>query len=359
MRSLTPTCKNICLFNTNKAWGGGEKWHYNTAKYLRSQGYNVYIITHTSSKLGDKLKKSNFEITTIPVGKLSFLNPLKKRKLRSLFTSWQLDSIILNLPQDAKLAGSVGHSLNIKKIIYRRGMNHPIKASKINKLVYTEYITDFIANSREVKKSIHQNIKELKSKISIIFNGVNLHEIPRAKVEQEKIVIGNLGRLVEQKGQKYLIDIAKELKQTDLNFEILIAGTGPLKTQLIELIEAQELTKEIKLIGHTNTEDFFNRVDIFVFTSLFEGLSNALLEAQLYQKPTIAFNTASNYEVITHGYNGILISPFNTNLMAKALYTLSKSNKMKDTFKENGLDLLHAKFNQKRMNIKLEELLQR
>jgi glycosyltransferase involved in cell wall biosynthesis len=340
------------------AWGGGEKWHYNTAKYLRSKGHNVYIFTSFGSELSKRLIKSQFEVTHLNVGKLSYLNPFKVSKLKKMFSKLSLDSVILNLPQDAKLAGLVSHKLKIKKVIYRRGMNHPIKSSRINKKVYNHFITDIIANSQEVKKSIFKNIKELEPKISIIFNGVDLHEIPRVKPVQSKVIIGNLGRLVEQKGHIHLIQVAKVLKSKGLNFEIRIAGTGPLKEKLLALIDKESLKSEIKLLGHMNNIDFLNSIDFFVFPSLFEGLSNALLEAQLFQKPTVAFNTASNYEIITNGNNGFLIEPFNTTLMAQALYDLSNSDSMQSLFQQNSLILLKKKFNQKQINLKLDELLE-
>jgi glycosyltransferase involved in cell wall biosynthesis len=187
---------------------------------------------------------------------------------------------------------------------------------------------------------------------------VDLHEIPRLKPIQSKVIIGNLGKLVEQKGHIHLIEVAKVLKNKEIQFEIHIAGTGPMKEKLNTLIKKEGLSDEVKLLGNIENMDFLNSIDIFVFPSLFEGLSNVMLEAQLYQKPTVAFNTASNYEVITHGYNGLLIPPFNTNLMANALYTLSKSNLMQNWFQKNSLNILNEKFNQKRMTSKLEELLE-
>ena len=244
------------------AWGGGEKWHYNTAKYLRSKGHNVYVFTSHGSELSKKLINSNFEVIYLNVGKLSFLNPFKVSKLKGMFSQLELDSIILNLPQDAKFAGLVANKLNIKKVIYRRGMNHPIKPSRTNLNVYNNYITDFIANSREVKKSIFKNIKSLKTKVTIIYNGVNLHEIPRKKPIQSKVIIGNLGRLVEQKGHIYLIDVAKELKKKNFSFEIRIAGTGPLEEKLKTLIRSENLRNEVKLVGHMDTVDFLNSIDI-------------------------------------------------------------------------------------------------
>ena len=340
------------------AWGDSEKWHYNTSKHLRSKGHSVHNVTTHGSELSKKLLNSNFKPHYLKVGAFSYINPIKKIKLTKLLSKLKLDSIILNCHNDAKLVGIVAYNLKIKKVIFRRVINNPIKPTRRNLKIYKRYITDFIANSREAKRSIYKNITSLKSKISIIYNGVDLHEIPRLKPIQSKVIIGNLGSLVEQNGHIHLIEVAKVLKNKEIQFEMHIAGSGPMKEKLNALIKKEDLNDEVKLLGNVQNKDFLSSVDICVFPSLFEGLTNIMLEAQLYQKPTVAFNTASNNEVITHGYNGLLIPPFNTNLMASALDTLSKSNLVQNWFQKNSLNILNEKFNQKRMTSKLEELLE-
>lgn len=349
--------KNICLFNSNLEWGGGEKWHFETALSLKSQGNKVFIVTGKKSKLARKLENKSVSLIQFKISKLSFLNPFKIISFYSFLKKNKIETLILNLPQDAKFAGLAGFCAGVTKIIYRRGMNHPIKASLINKLVYNIFITDFIANSREVKKSIYKNIKGLKNKIHILYNSVDLNEIPPNKNQYDKLILGNLGRLVEQKGQKYLIEVAKHLVTENLNFEIQIAGSGPLEKELSSLIELENLQDKVKLVGHVDTDQFLKKVDFYIFTSLFEGLSNSLLEALLYKKTIIAFDTASNYEVITNGYNGILIPPFDTQLMAKYILLLAKSPETTKVFNTNGLLLLQAKFDRKRSISKLNEII--
>ena len=48
----------ICFVNTNKAWGGGEKWHYEMAIKLSKLGHSVTVVTNTESELAQKLKDS-------------------------------------------------------------------------------------------------------------------------------------------------------------------------------------------------------------------------------------------------------------------------------------------------------------
>jgi glycosyltransferase involved in cell wall biosynthesis len=347
----------VCFINTNIAWGGGEKWHYNRALMLKKSGYNVSFIVYPESKIHQRIKKLDFDIIPLKISKMSFLNPRKYNQIRKIFREKQFDTLILNLPQDVKTFAKAASRSFIKKIIYRSGMDHPIKPSLINKSIYPNYITHFIANSERVKESIHRYLPELKERITVIYNGVSLLEVPPLKVNSEKLIIGNLARLVEQKGQKYLIPLAKELKRLNLNFEIRIAGTGPLKETLQGLINENNLSSHIKLVGHREAYDFLRSIDFFVFPSLFEGLSNSLLEAQLFRKPTFAFNTSSNEEIISNERNGYIAKDFDTNLMAKQILSLWNNKQKQVQIQIACLEKLKKQFDQAKLDQQLIELI--
>jgi len=104
--------KGICFFNTAKAWGGGEKWHYEVSHYLHKKGYAVLVIAHNNGALIKKLRASGIPNEGIELGNLSFLNPFKYLALLKLIRGYNLDTIILNLSSDVKIAG-----LCAKKII--------------------------------------------------------------------------------------------------------------------------------------------------------------------------------------------------------------------------------------------------
>ncbi len=48
---MSEKSKNICFFNTNRAWGGGEKWHLTTAKEMNRRGYHSILVTNNGSEL--------------------------------------------------------------------------------------------------------------------------------------------------------------------------------------------------------------------------------------------------------------------------------------------------------------------
>lgn len=305
--------KKVLFINSNKAWGGGEKWHYNMALALREEGYNVMLICSPHSELAKAATNSNLEISYLNIKNLSFLNPIKLIKAYKILKTFTPNSIILNLPSDAKLTSVLSLLQPLKNIIYRRGMPHPFKNNFLNRFVFSR-VNIFIANSLEIKKSIIKNLPYLEPKVKVIYNGVYPKSI-EPSLFGKTIRLGNLGRLVDQKGQFHLIDVAKSLSEINFDFKLSIAGVGPNKEKLKKLIKDNKLENHISLLGHVEPNSFFEQIDLFLFTSYFEGSANALIESLQYNIPAIAFNISSNPEVIEDKVNGYLVKPYSSREM--------------------------------------------
>lgn len=359
----SPT-KTVCFFNTNKAWGGGEKWHFTMAKELERRGYNVFLVTNTGSVLRTKGNAEKLQTYDFSINNLSFLNPIKILVIAAFLRSKKVDTIILNLPIDLKVAGVAAKIAGVKKIIYRRGMPHPIRNTFINRFLFTKVLTGVIANSKEVERSLIQGNEDWfpKEKVTVIYNGIDTSKpIDRSKKfyqkQGEELVIGNAGRLTEQKGQKYLISLGSLLKSKGINFKILIAGEGELKDSLLSEIRVADLEDRVKLVGHVDDMlSFYNSLDMFVYTSLWEGLANTLLEVIWNQIPTIAWDVSSNAEIIESGINGWLIKVGDINdLFRKIDYFLNKSEELK-TVESNLQKSFPEKFENNK-NVKLLTML--
>lgn len=335
--------KTICFFNSNKAWGGGEKWHLTTCKEFARRGYKTILVTNTSSVIASRGIEERQDVYRFRVGNLSFLNPIKLLVMMMFFRSQNIDTIVMNLPSDLKLAGIAAKLAGVKNIIYRRGMPHPLRNTWLNRFLFTKILTHVIVNSKEIGRSLKQGNEEWfpEEKMVLIYNGVDTSKpVDKSRKMYEKsgdeLVIGNAGRLTEQKGQKYLIDLAKLLKDEGINFKILIAGEGELRGVLQKLIDDQGLKNEVKLLGHvSDMPAFFNSLDIFVFTSLYEGSANTLIETLQYGIPTIAWDVSSNPEIIEDGVTGGLVKLGDLKSLGTKIKMLSDSQ-FRDRVVEHG-----------------------
>ncbi len=331
----------ICFFNTTKAWGGGEKWHFDMASMLHERGYDVLCIVDPGSAFAEKLKSTSLPYITANVRKMSFLNGFKINRLATVFKKWKVSVVILNLSSDLKTGGLAARRAGVPNIIYRRGSAIPIRNSMLNRYLLKEVVTHIIANSEETKRTILYNNPGIfdKDKIRVIYNGIDLHKYDKQKVNvtykkqgSNALVIGNAGRMVKQKGQKMLIDIAIGLEKRNIDFKLLIAGDGKLRDQLEEYAKRENVIDRIDFLGFVkDVKSFMNALDIFLLTSLWEGFGYVLTEAMAASKPVVAFDNSSNPEIVDDEETGFLIKPYDIDAFVEKIIYLQDStirNKM-------------------------------
>ncbi|OBX24510.1 glycosyltransferase involved in cell wall biosynthesis [Gelidibacter algens] len=335
--------KTICFFNSTDQWGGGEKWHLETCIYMQQQGYEVLFICNEGSELHKRLKKTTVEYVLIKITNLSFLNPFSFIKVKKILKQHHIDIIIMNLSRDLKVAGIAAKLAGVKRVIYRRGSAIPIKNSAINRYYFSSVVTDILANSIATKRTVLENNPNLfpEEKIEVIYNGIAIDSFlerdfkPVYNKKLDEFVLVNLGRLEFQKNQKFLIDIAQELKFRNLNFKLIIGGEGRLKDDLETLAQTLNVKEEILFPGFIkNPKDIMHSGDVFLLSSLWEGFGYVLAEAALCKKPIVAFNVSSNPEVVINNETGFLTPLNDVHLFADKIEYLYNNPEIR---KEMGL----------------------
>ncbi|MEE9460969.1 MAG: glycosyltransferase [Bacteroidales bacterium] len=343
----------ICFFNSLITWGGGEKWHYDLSTGLAKMGYNVFVYSNPRSELMKKIQDARINHRGISVSNLSFLNPIKVLRLSRVFKRERVRTLVMNLSSDLKVAGIAAKLAGVDNIIYKRANAIPVRNTFLNRFLYRRIVTRMIANSEETKRSILANNPNLihPSKIQVIYPGIEL--IDREKFKQKQIykrrdgeiILGNAGRLSEEKGQIYLIHLAEILKERGIKFRILVAGTGKLKTWLKKQARQRNVHKEVLFLGFIdNVEQFYMDIDIFLLTSLWEGFGYVMVEAMAEKKPVIAFDIKSSAEVVNNGKTGFLVPRGNVEAMALKVIELASNKKLRQEFGSKGYKRVESLF---------------
>ncbi|MGM0504732.1 MAG: glycosyltransferase family 4 protein [Bacteroidota bacterium] len=343
-KNINPT-KNICFFNSARSWGGGEKWHYDMATALEQKSISVFAVTNKKSELFHKLKEQKIKIFSIKISNISFLNPFKIAKVSRILKKEKTSTIIINLPADLKVAGPAAKLAGVKKIIYRRGSAIPIKNTFLNRLLFTYFIDEIIANSQATKNTILANNPSLfnPEKIKVIYNGVedpatDVSFAPIYQKQPAELVLGNAGRFVKQKNHKFLIDLAQALAKEGLNFKLLLAGNGKLKQETIDYAVEKKVDGKIIFPGFIeNIKSFMHSIDIYILPSLWEGFGYVLVEAMACKKPVIAFNLSSNPEIIEDKKTGYLVKKNDLNEVIHKIKLLAESPALRQKMGEEGI----------------------
>jgi glycosyltransferase involved in cell wall biosynthesis len=335
----------ICFFNSVVSWGGGEKWHYEMALRLHSKNFPVVVMTNSKSEIKNRLKDSSIPVHNFKITNLSFLNPVKILMVAYAIKKAGINTIILNLSNDLKVAGIASKIAGVPNVVYRRGSAIPIRNTFLNRFLFKHIVDEIIANSDETRRTILSRNPKLfdENKIKIIYNGIYIDKFDAqdstniyARKDNE-IIIGNAGRLVKQKGQKYLIELALNLKKRGINYKIIIAGEGKMENDLRNLVKKNNLQENIEFVGFVeNMKSFMDSIDIFVLTSIWEGFGYVLVEAMACSKPVVAFRISSNPEVIEENVTGYMVDPFDVTSMTDRVVELAENLKLREKMGKAG-----------------------
>lgn len=353
--------KTIAFCNSTLAWGGGETWHLEASLYLLGQGYKVLMMAHEEGALYARAKAyegPHFTLIPLSIGRLSFLNPFTVKKYARFLSSHGVDAVLMNLPQDLKCMGLAARKAGISQVIYRRGSALPVRNSALNRYLYGKVLTGLIVNSQATKNEVYRHNSRLISekRVMVLPNGIDISDFDRRLAEADcldvdlgmklggkddekpeatwdrggdrgqqlrhervedggtfiksssaPIVLGNAGRLNKQKGQHFLLYLSKALETMDVDYRLVIAGSGERRQELEELAQNLGVADKVFFTGFLqDTCPFWKSIDVFVLTSLWEGFGYVLLEAMLSAKPILAFGVSNIPELVEDGNNGFL-----------------------------------------------------
>lgn len=317
--------KPVCFINTAGIWGGGENWQYETILDIKDE-VNIISVSNPGGKLNKLVQEAGIKTYAFKAKNLSFLNPFKLFKAYRLLRQLDPLAILFNTSNDFKMFTLPAKWAGIKYRLYRRDNGKPLRSHVLNKLLLRRGITHFLPCSQFIGKAALSKGANLfpVSKIDTIYNSINLKKwdsLNSTKLtinrNPNEVIFGCIGRLSPEKGQLSLPSIALTLKEKSPDFRILIAGTGPLKSELESLIRKTDVEQYIQMLGFVESnKSFLDSIDCLMIPSHWEGLSTVAIEAMAMHKPIIAFDVTSNSEVVQHGITGFLAKPFDIDEVA-------------------------------------------
>lgn len=195
-------------------------------------------------------------------------------------------------------------------------------------------------NAQDIKKGLIEFYNTDNTPIKVIENSYDVDKILELSKEDidlenkhifdsgKKIII-NIGRLSEQKGQKYLLEAFSKIEKKD-DYIVVILGEGYLRENLENLAEDLKITKYIFFLGQKeNPYKYLKNSDIFVFPSLYEGYPNALAEAMVFDLSIISFDFKSGArDLIGDNEYGALVNMYDTLTLSKSIINSKKRKKI-------------------------------
>lgn len=117
---------------------------------------------------------------------------------------------------------------------------------------------------------------------------------------EDKFVVGHVGRFTEAKNHKFLLVVFKEISKKIDNAELLLVGRGELESEIRKTVKDEGLESKVQFMGvRDDIPDMMNLFDLFLFTSLYEGLGNVCIEAQAAGLPCFVSTAIQDEAIIT------------------------------------------------------------
>ena len=147
----------------------------------------------------------------------------------------------------------------------------------------------------------------------------------RLGVAEESILLLNVGRQEFQKGQRYLLQSLKTLREDSDTYQLVVAGrTGHATEELESMVLELGLGDSVHFAGHSNEiGELLAAADVFVFPSLYEGLGTSVLEAMAMGLPIVASDLPAIREMVIDGESALLVPPSSPGEFASAVERIS------------------------------------
>lgn len=205
---------------------------------------------------------------------------------------------------------------------------------KLTQLAYRN--TKVVAVGEMVKKNLTEYFEIPKEQVCVIHNAVRPFDGKMVSVEilykehaNGNVLIGNIGRLSEQKGMTYFIEAAEITARTHPEARFVIVGDGEEKEKLHAQVKAKGIQDKVLFLGYRNDiQNVMSQVDFVVLSSLWEGLPLTPIEAYSVGKTVIGTAVDGTPEIIRDSVDGYLVEPRNPVQLAEKMNELIENPEM-------------------------------
>jgi len=185
------------------------------------------------------------------------------------------------------------------------------------------FIQRYVAVSNDLSSWMLNDLKLPDNKVKLILNGVDTEQFKSVEnkvIDQAFVKLGIIGRLDPVKDHKTLFNAVQYLKQKNKNVKLYVIGDGPERNNLADYVHQMHLEDDIVFLGaKKDIAKQLEQLDVFILSSIAEGIPVTLIEAMSCALPTVTTDVGGIPEVVQNNKTGLLVPPKQAEQMADAL----------------------------------------
>jgi L-malate glycosyltransferase len=343
--------------DTARMWRGGQNQVLLTVNGLRAMGQRASLIAHPDGELRRRAAEG------------LDLIPIAPRTEMDLAAAWRLSRVVKRLRPDvvhahdahgtamASLGLSLGSPTPAPALIVSRRVDFHLKRNSFSRWKHRQ-VDVFIAASEAIRKMLVADGVP-GERVITVHEGIDLEHVlaaPPVNVHEafwlphRAPVVGNVAALVPHKGHRHLIEAAHLVVREMPDTRFLILGEGELREQLERQIRDHHLEKHVLLPGfRTDVIGCIKGFDLFVMSSVTEGLGTSLLDAMACSRASVATRAGGIPELVQDGRTGVLVEPRDHAAMAREIVRLLRDDGLRRQMGEAARTRVAEKFTVERM----------
>jgi glycosyltransferase involved in cell wall biosynthesis len=318
----------ILHLNTERTWRGGEQQTLYLLRGLIEHRIKCHLVCQPHSPMAQKAIEAGVDVFPIPMhGEADLAAALR---LRRIIKKNNYDIVHSHTSHAHSLAYLAALGCKMCRLVTRR-VDFTIfrhRFLRLNAIKYRFMADYYIAISQKIKEvMVTDGIAP--NRIFVVHSGIDQHRFSRTSGKDliaefnlkpgGKVVI-NVAHLAGHKGQQFLVRAIPHVLKEIPEARFFIIGEGELMAELQALSASLGLARALTFTGfRSDVGAFYDIADLFVMSSVQEGLGTAMLDALALGKPVVAANSGGISEIIRDGETGRLIAAADSQALAEGI----------------------------------------
>ena len=306
----------ILHINTEKTWRGGEQQLLNLLQGLNNRNIISHLACQPGSAMEERAKTAGIEV--FPIAMHGEIDLLASYRIRRLITRFRYDILHSHTSHAHTLAFFASFGTKTRLLVSRRVDFSIFRHSflHLSGFKYRFMAHYYIAISHKIKEVLVSDGIPAQ-RIFVVHSGINPerfasspkdHLIAEFNIRKDEHVVVNVAHLAGHKGQKYLVRAVPLVLAKTPTARFFIVGGGELMPELQSLATSLGLKQKLIFTGfRRDVGSFYQIADLFVMSSVQEGLGTAVIDALALGKPVVGTCAGGIPEIIRDGETGRLV----------------------------------------------------